>query len=85
LYQVIETFQNIIYQEFSIDILKYPTLPSLAFAIYRSNFLKTDNKNISRIPLISGNIYNFIKQSYTGGSVDVYKPRPDCKTKIFLL
>jgi DNA polymerase family B len=53
-----------------LDILKYPTLSSLAFAIYRSKFLKEEYK----IPLIHGEIYNFIKKSYTGGSVDVFKP-----------
>jgi len=30
-----------------------------------------------QIPLIHGEIYNFIKESYTGGSVDVYKPRSE--------
>lgn len=52
-----------------MDILKYPTLSSLSFAIYRSNFLEN-----SKIPLINGEIYDFIKNSYSGGSVDVYKP-----------
>jgi hypothetical protein len=57
---------------FRIDLLKYPTLSSLAFAIYRSKILKDD----AQIPLIHGEIYEFIKNSYTGGSVDVYKPIP---------
>ena len=39
------------------------------FAIYRAMFLKD-----YQIPLIHGEIYNFIKESYTGGSVDVYIP-----------
>lgn len=71
LYQIIEKFSDNIFKLFRIDILKYPTLASLAFAIYRSNFL-----NESKIPLIHGEIYDFIKQAYTGGSVDVYKPTP---------
>jgi len=53
-----------------MDILKYPTLSSLAFAIYRSNFL-TDN---IKIPLIQGEMFNLFKRGYTGGAVNVYKP-----------
>jgi hypothetical protein len=77
LYKVIENFSDRIYNLFRIDILNYPTLSSLAFAIYRSNYLKN-----SKIPLITGNIYEFIKKSYTGGSVDVYKPFPENNLKI---
>jgi hypothetical protein len=39
-----------------MDILKYPTLSSLAFAIYRSDFLKS-NGQIFKNPLIEGNIF----------------------------
>jgi hypothetical protein len=78
LYLILQKFQLKIFELFRIDILKYPTLSSLAFGIYRTHFL-TEIK----IPLISGEIYNFIKQSYTGGSVDVFKPQPPQNTKIF--
>jgi hypothetical protein len=70
LYQVLDKFSDRIFMLFRIDILKYPTLSSLAFAIYRSNFLRKDVK----IPLIKGELFNFFKRGYTGGSVDVYKP-----------
>jgi len=40
----------------------YPTLPSLAFGIFRSHYIK---KN--KIPKIGGQIYTDIKQGYTGG------------------
>lgn len=72
LYQIIDKFSKNIFKLFRIDILKYSTLSSLAFAIYRTKYLKDD----SQIPLIHGEMYNFIKKSYTGGSVDVYKPIP---------
>nr|QWO71392.1 DNA polymerase [Arthromyces claviformis] len=72
LFKIIDKFSDNIFKLFRIDILKYPTLSSLAFAIFRSRFLKEED----RIPLIHGEIYNFIKKSYTGGSVDVYKPTP---------
>ena len=55
---------------FNIDILKYSTLPSLAYAIYRSNFMKKE----FNIPLIDGSTYTDLKKAYTGGMVDVYKP-----------
>nr|BAM29340.1 dnapol [Lentinula edodes] len=77
LYQIIDKFSDNIFKLFRIDILNYPTLSSLAFAIYRSNFLKKE----SNIPLIQGEIYDFIKKSYTGGSVDVYKPSPFSSSK----
>lgn len=75
LYKILFKFSNYIFGLFRVDILEYPTLSSLAFAIFRSKFL-----NDSKIPLIHGEIYDFIKESYTGGSVDVYKPRPDSTT-----
>ena len=28
----------------------------------------------SQIPIITGELYYFIKKSYTGGNVDIYKP-----------
>jgi len=55
---------------FRVDVLRFPTISSLAFGIFRSNFL---HKNI-KIPLIFNEIYTDIKNSYTGGSVDVFKP-----------
>jgi DNA polymerase type B, organellar and viral len=71
LYQIIDIFYKKIFEQFRVDIHNYPTLPSLAFAIFRSNFL---DKVINGIPLITGEIYKYIKASYTGGAVDVYKP-----------
>jgi hypothetical protein len=47
-----------------------PTLASLAFGIYRTILVSLDTK----IPLISGNTFDFIKDGYTGEHVDVYKP-----------
>jgi hypothetical protein len=69
LHQVISNFNSEVYNKFSLNIHNYPTLPSLAFSIWRTHYLK-DHK----IPIITGEIYNFIKQSYTGGHIDVYKP-----------
>ena len=69
LYQIIDKFSFKIFNLFRIDILKYPTLSSLAFAIYRQNFIGN-----AKIPLINGEMFHFIKKGYTGGAVDVFKP-----------
>ena len=71
LYQVLAKFNTLIFNRFKVHIKKYPTLPSLAFGIFRVNYLGE-----AKIPKITGNIYNFIRKSYTGGAVDVYKVRP---------
>jgi hypothetical protein len=73
LHQVISKFSKETFDLFNIDVVKYPTLSSLAFAIYRIKFM--DEK--SKIPIINAEeeeLYNDIKEAYTGGIVDVYKP-----------
>lgn len=70
LYQIIRKFYNEIYSSFQIDITKYPTLPSIAFAIYRSNYLIYDYK----IPNIGGKLHYVLKHSYYGGISEAYKP-----------
>lgn len=77
LYQIIEQFSDKIFALFRIDILKNTTLSSLALNIYWTKFLKD-----AKIPLIHGEIYNFIQRSYTGGSVDVYQPQSDKNKKV---
>lgn len=69
LHQIILKFGNVIFDEIRLDISNYPTLSSLALGIFRCKFLGN-----YKIPIITGKIYKDIKDSYTGGSVDVYKP-----------
>lgn len=69
LYEVLINFNDYIFKYFNLNIGKYPTLPSLAFAIFRCNFIPQEG-----IPLLNGTIFQDIRKSYTGGSVDVYKP-----------
>src|ERR1700682_1000577 len=71
LYQIIIKFNDLIFDLFNINIHKYPTLSSLAFAIFRSKFLV---ENL--IPQLSGQVDKDIRQGYTGGAVDMYIPRP---------
>jgi hypothetical protein len=67
-----------IFNLFSLNIHKYPTLPSLAFGIFRSKFLIENT-----IPQLSGKIASDIRSGYTGGAVDVYIPKskPNIKMK----
>jgi len=78
LYQIIIKFNELIFEHFSINIHKYPTLSSLAFAIFRSSFMENN-----LIPQLSGQIAKDIRQSYTGGAVDMYIPINDEETEIF--
>lgn len=69
LYNVLCNFNLLIFDHFQLNIVNYPTLSSLAFGIFRSKFLKEDNK----IALISGKLLDDIKQGYYGGHTEVYK------------
>ena len=64
LHKVITQFSDIIQSKFKISLSKYLTLPSLSFGIYCKNYLIPNT-----IPKISGEIFDNIKQSYTGGAV----------------
>jgi hypothetical protein len=66
---IISVFSNIVYDEFKLNIHKYPTASSLALAIYRSKYLKYEEL----IPLVSGDIYKDISKAYHGGHTEVYK------------
>jgi DNA polymerase type B, organellar and viral len=78
LYDILIKFNEIIYSKFNVDAFKYSTISSLAFAIFRTNYLKNH-----KIPLITGKIYDDLKPSYTGGGCDVYKPFSFEKKKIY--
>jgi hypothetical protein len=78
LHQILSKFNNLIYDKWQLNMTNYPTLPSLAFAIFRAHYLK-DNSVVQ----ISGQIYKDIKQSYTGGAVDMYIPENQPNEKIY--
>jgi hypothetical protein len=71
LFQVIQKFNEFIFDLFQLNIHRFPTLPSLAFGIFRCHFLKD-----FKIPLIVGQMFHAIRSSYTGGATDVYIPGP---------
>jgi hypothetical protein len=68
-----------IFDLFKIDVHKYPTLSSLAFAIFRTHFLTPDT-----IPQLSGQIAKDIRISYTGGAVDMYIPENKDGEKVYV-
>jgi hypothetical protein len=77
LYQVLTKFNSVIFDLFAKNIHFYPTLSSVAFAIFRSNFMVENT-----IPQISGEIEKNIRSGYTGGAVDMYIPEPPKGIKI---
>jgi len=66
-----------IFDLFGRNMHHYPTLPSLAFAIFRSRFMKEKT-----IPQLSGKIAADIRSGYTGGSCDVFIPKSENGIKI---
>ena len=56
LHQILSKFNILIYSKFSVNVHRFPTLSSLALAIFRSGYLGDH-----RIPKLGGNIFDFIK------------------------
>jgi hypothetical protein len=69
LFQVLTKFNDLIFNIFKVNINKFPTLPGLTFAIFRTGYLK---ENL--IPMITGNNYTRLLASYTGGTTDMFIP-----------
>jgi hypothetical protein len=69
LYDVLTKFNILIFKEFKVNMTKSLTLPALAMRIFKTHFMPKDS-----IYQILGNIEQNIRDSYTGGAVDVYIP-----------
>lgn len=69
LYQVLEYFNNYIYENFKLNITEFLTLPSLSFGIFKSSFYK------GNLVQIVDAKYNDIKSSYHGGRCEVLIPQ----------
>jgi hypothetical protein len=69
LHEVLAQFNELIFKEFNLNIHKTLTLPAIAMRIYKTHFMPKDT-----IYQISGEVEQNIRQSYTGGAVDVYIP-----------
>ena len=69
LHEVLTKFNELIFNEFSINSHKLLTLPALAMRIYKTHYMPADT-----IYKILGEVEQNIRSSYTGGAVDVYIP-----------
>jgi len=69
LHKILVKFNELIFSHFKININKSLTLPSLAMKIYKNHFMPKDS-----IYQILGDVEKAIRQSYSGGAVDVYIP-----------
>ena len=70
LYTILVRYDRVIHSDFGLDFSKYLTLPSLTMSVYRSLYLDEG----VRIPILRGNIDKFVRESYRGGSAEVYIP-----------
>ena len=70
LHRVLERFSYEIFNTVGVSLKNTPTTSSLALKTFLTNYYKPE----VQLPIITGKAYNFIKQSYTGGHVDVYIP-----------
>jgi hypothetical protein len=68
LHQVINRFSQDIFNLEKIDITKLPTNSSIAFKIFRANYLEN-----SKLPIIKGIVHNDMRNAYYGGVVEVFK------------
>jgi hypothetical protein len=73
-------FIKMIFDLYKININKYPTLPSLAFGLFRTHYV---NDNGFFIPMLSGQTANQIRLSYTGGSTDMFIPSNNLKELVY--
>jgi hypothetical protein len=69
LHQVLVKFNELVFNEFNLDIHTPLTLPSLAMKIYKTHYMPKDS-----IYQLVGEVEQNIRQSYSGGAVDVYIP-----------
>jgi hypothetical protein len=69
LYEILVKFNELIYHNFKVNIHKPLTLPALAMIIYKTHFMPKDT-----IYQLLGKAEQGIRESYTGGAVDVYIP-----------
>jgi len=70
LFKVLQAFALLIWSKFNLNINDYPTIPSLAFAIFRKNFMSEGS-----IAILKGKIQKAIQIGYTGGSTDMFIPQ----------
>ena len=69
LHEILTKFNELIFNHFKININLSLTLPALAMRIYKTHYMPENS-----IYQLLGNVERDIRESYTGGAVDVYIP-----------
>jgi len=69
LHEILVKFNELIFNEFKVDSHKALTLPALAMRIYKTHYMPENT-----IYQLLGKAERNIRNSYTGGAVDVYIP-----------
>jgi len=69
LFIIIQKFNELVFNEFSVNINKTLTLPALAMVIFKTLYMPKDT-----IYQLLGKVDAYLRQSYTGGAVDAYIP-----------
>lgn len=69
LHELLTNFNELIFNNFSINIFRSLTLPALAMRIFKTHYMPANT-----IFRISAEVEQNIRESYTGGAVDVYIP-----------
>jgi hypothetical protein len=69
LFEILTQFNELIFNEFKVNIDKVLTLPALSMRIFKTLFMK-----VNSIYQIHGKVEQAIRESYSGGAVDVYIP-----------
>jgi DNA polymerase type B, organellar and viral len=69
LHEILTSFNELIFKHFKLNINISLTLPALAMRIYKSQFMPE-----GKIYQLLGRVEQAIRESYTGGAVDVFIP-----------
>lgn len=78
LFDILVKFNELVYTQFNLNIHDSLTLPSLAMKIFKSQFMPADT-----IYQLTGSVEKDIRESYTGGAVDVYIPHNHVEKNVF--
>ena len=78
LYRILTKFNKLTFRKFKLNFTNYPTLPSLAFNLFTGKYLKRDT-----VHMLTGEVADNIRNSYTGGAVDMYLTKPPKGKKVF--
>lgn len=68
LHQIMIKFGQEVFALYTLDITRYPTLPSITMAAYRSRDLP-----VKTVPIINSRLHYILKEGYYGGITDTYR------------